>query len=180
MRTKPPPVVIGGVEFARGSYEEARAMLGARTAPARGDVAVNRTTILQFASAVEDANPSFWDEEFAAETWGGIPAPPAMLPVWTFRLRWHPDGSGQGALLMCSVPLPGDNVVNAGNEVEFLLPILEGDHLTIEEELLDVSAEKSTKLGAGHFVTTSAVFRRDDGEVVARQTNTIFRFGRGA
>ena len=80
---------------------------------------------------------------------------------------------------MCSVPLPGDNVVNAGNDVEFLVPVLEGDRLTVEEELLDVSAEKTTKLGVGHFVTTRAVFRRDDGEVVARQTNTIFRFGGG-
>ena len=179
MKTKLPPVVIGGVEFARGSYEEARAMIGTATDAVRGDVAVNRATILQFAGAVEDANPSFWDEEFAAETWGGVLAPPAMLPVWTMRLRWHPDGSGQGGMLMCSVPLPGDNVVNAGNDVEFLVPILEGDRLTVEEELLDVSAEKTTKLGVGHFVTTRAVFRRGDGEVVARQTNTIFRFGGG-
>ncbi len=160
----------------RGSYDEARTMIGMKTGPIHGDVAVNRATIYQFAGAVEDANPSFWDDEFAADTWGGVISPPAMLMVWTMRLRWHPDSTRSVPAVVSSVPLPGDRMVNVENDAEFLAPILEGDHLSVEEELVNVSPEKSTAIGTGHFVTTRSTFRRYNGDVVARQTNTLFRF----
>ncbi|MGH3560581.1 MAG: FAS1-like dehydratase domain-containing protein, partial [Mycobacterium sp.] len=96
--------------------------------------------------------------------------------VWTMPLRWHPDGTRSTPTVMGSVPVPGDRIVNVENEVEFVAPIVEGDRLSVAEELVDISPEKATAIGTGHFLTTRSTFRRDDGGVVARQTNTLFRF----
>jgi hypothetical protein len=79
-------------------------------------------------------------------------------------------------LLTAREPLPGDTFVNASNETEYFLPILEGDRLHVVEELVEVSEEKRTALGVGHFVTTKGTYRRQDGAVVAEMTNVLFRF----
>ena len=64
----------------------------------------------------------------------------------------------------------------ASNEAEFLIPMVEGDRLSIVEEVVSVSPEKTTKLGVGHFIQTLDTFYRDDGAVVALNRNTLFRF----
>jgi len=66
--------------------------------------------------------------------------------------------------------------INAANEAEFPLPIVEGDRLTVVEEVVSVSPEKQTKLGVGHFIETMDTFTRQDGAVVATNRNTLFRF----
>jgi acyl dehydratase len=75
--------------------------------------------------------------------------------------------------------LPGTTFINAANDVEFLQPIVEGDRLTVVEELVSVSPEKQTRLGVGHFVQTLETYRRQDGAVVAKSRNTLFRFTPG-
>ena len=74
------------------------------------------------------------------------------------------------------VPLPGTTFINAANEAEFPIPIVEGDWLTVVEEVVSVSPEKRTKLGVGHFIETLDTFTRQDGAVVATNRNTLFRF----
>ena len=69
--------------------------------------------------------------------------------------------------------------MNASNEAEFFAPIRVGDRLDVVEELVDVSAAKRTALGVGHFVTTVSTYSRQDGTVVARNTNVLFRFTSG-
>ena len=81
---------------------------------------------------------------------------------------------------MLRVPLPGTTFINAANDVEFLQPIIEGDRLTVVEELVSVSPEKQTRLGVGHFVQTLETYRRQDGVVVAKSRNTLFSFTPGA
>jgi hypothetical protein len=66
--------------------------------------------------------------------------------------------------------------VNAANDAEFPLPILDGDRLTIVEQVVSVSPEKQSKLGVGHFIETLDTFTRQDGTVVATNRNTLFRF----
>jgi acyl dehydratase len=85
---------------------------------------------------------------------------------------------------MTRVPLPGDTVVNISVDYSYLRPVRVGDRLRMVEELIDVSPEKTTRLGTGHFVTTSATFSVPAGaaadEVVATQTNVLFRYRSGA
>ena len=78
--------------------------------------------------------------------------------------------------MVLRIPLPGTTFINAANDAEFLEPIVEGDLLTVVEELVSVSPEKKTRLGVGHFIQTLETFRRHDGTVVARNRNTLFRF----
>ena len=159
-----------GYDIAHGTYDDAVAMIGHTTPERHGEAPVNVAMARHF------ANPGFWDEEFARAEWGGLIAPPAMLMTWVIPIEWRPGGALPLPLLTARVPLPGATFVNASNDTEFFQPIHVGDHLSITEELVAVSEEKRTALGLGHFVTTLSTFRRQDGEVVARMTNVLFRF----
>jgi acyl dehydratase len=163
-------------EFAFGSYEDALKMVGVRSEPRLVGTAVSAARIQHFASMVRDANPSYWDEAFAHRVWGGLVAPPALLMGLVIPPPWLPTGAPRVASVAIRVPLPGTTFINASNDAEFLAPILEGDRLTVVEEVVSVSPEKRTRLGVGHFVETCDSFYTDDGNLVATNRNTLFRF----
>ncbi|OBK10190.1 MaoC family dehydratase [Mycobacterium asiaticum] len=162
--------------YAFGTYEDALKMVGFRTEPRVAGTVVSGARIQHFAALVRDRNPAYWDQDFATQVWGGLVGPPGMLMSWLIPQPWSADGVRPAAALVIRVPLPGRTFVNASNEAEFLIPVVEGDRLSIVEEVVSVSAEKTTKLGVGHFVQTLDTFLRDDGAVVALNRNTLFRF----
>ena len=164
-------------KLAFGTYQDALAMVGVATAPRTAGTVVSAARIQLFAALIRDGNPSYWDTEFATGNWGGLLAPPALLMGWLIPPPWEPTGAPPPVpAIAIRVPLPGTTFINAANEAEFLMPIVEGDRLTIVEEVLSVSTEKRTWLGVGHFVETQDTYRRQDGAVVARNRNTLFRF----
>jgi acyl dehydratase len=163
-----------------GTYEDALRMVGAASEPRTARTPVSGARIQLFASLIHDGNRSYWDAEFARKRWGGLLAPPALLMGWLIPPPWEPEGRPPAASAVLRVPLPGTTFINAANDVEFLQPIIEGDLLTVVEELVSVSPEKQTRLGVGHFVQTLETYRRQDGTVVARCRNTLFRFIPGA
>jgi acyl dehydratase len=168
-------------QLAFGTYEDALQMVGATSEPRSAATAVSGARIQLFAAMVHDGNRSYWDAEYARQRWGGLLAPPASLMGWLIPPPWQPPQQGGSARppaagLVLRVPLPGTTFINAANDVEFLEPIVEGDLLTVVEELVSVSPEKQTRLGIGHFVQTLETYRRQDGTVVARNRNTLFRF----
>jgi acyl dehydratase len=163
-------------KLAFGTYQDALRMVGVATEPRTAGTVVSAARIQMFAAMVRDANPSYWDAEFAANTWGGLLAPPALLMGWLTPPPWEPAGRRPVGSIAIRVPLPGTTFINAANEAEFPLPIVEGDRLTVVEEVVSVSPEKRTRLGAGHFVETLDTYSRQDGAVVARNRNTLFRF----
>jgi acyl dehydratase len=140
---------------------------------------VSAARIQLFASMVRDPNRSYWDAEYARKNWGGLLAPPALLMGWLIPPPWLPMGEPRVASIALRVPLPGTTFVNAANDAEFPLPIVEGDRLSVVEEVVSVSPEKQTRLGAGHFIETLETYTRQDGAVVARNRNTLFRFTPG-
>jgi len=87
---------------------------------------------------------------------------------WLTPPPWEPTGRSPVSAIAIRVPLPGTTFINAANEAEFPLPIVEGDRLTVVEEVASVSPEKRTKVGVGHFVETMDTYTRQDGAVVAR------------
>lgn len=163
-------------ELAFGSYEDALQMVGARTEPRFAGTAVSAARIQHFAALVRDGNPAYWDDDFAGPVWGGLVAPPAMLMSLLIPPPWVPSKASRSVSIALRVPLPGTTFINAANEAEFLTPILEGDRLSVVEEVVSVSPEKTTHLGAGHFVETCDNYHRDDGALVATTRNTLFRF----
>jgi acyl dehydratase len=169
-----------GYRLAHGTYEDALRMVGAKSEPRTAANPVSGARIQLFAAMVHDGNRSYWDADFARQKWGGLLAPPALLMGWLIPPPWKPGQPGSErrpvASVALRVPLPGTTFINAANDVEFLQPIVEGDVLTVVEELVSVSPEKRTRLGVGHFVETLETYRRQDGAVVATCRNTLFRF----
>lgn len=163
-------------EFAFGTYEDALAMVGTRTEPRFAGTAVSGARIQHFASMVRDPNPSYWDADFARSAWGGLVAPPALLIGLLMPPPWVPNGQTPTASIAVRVPLPGTAIINASNEAEYLLPVVEGDMLNVVEEVVSVSPEKKTRVGTGHFIETLETYSRADGAVVAKCTNSLFRF----
>jgi acyl dehydratase len=163
-------------QLAFGTYEDALRMVGAASEPRTAATAVSGARIQLFAAMVRDGNRSYWDADFARQRWGGLVAPPALLMGWLIPPPWEPAGRAPVTSIALRVPLPGTTFINAANDVEFLQPIVEGDQLTVVEELVSVSPEKQTRLGIGHFVKTLETYSRQDGVVVARCWNTLFRF----
>jgi len=165
-----------GYALPLGTLDDARAMVGRRTPPRPAPAEVSWGRIQHFCSMTRDGNPSYWDPDIAKELWGGLVAPPAMLEAWLMPLEWTPTSAAPEPRLPARIPLPGRSMINGSNDTTFHRPVRVGDLLTVEEELLSVSDEKSTRLGDGHFVETLSVFRNQDGEVVAEVRNTLFRF----
>jgi uncharacterized protein len=163
-------------ELAFGSYGDALEMVGRRSEPRVAATAVSGGRIQMFAATVRDPNPGYWDADFAAQVWGGLIAPPAMLMSWLIPPPWGPTGRSPVPSIAIRIPLPGTTFINASNEAEFFVPIREGDWLTVVEELVSVSPQKLTRLGAGHFVETLETYYRGDGVPVATNRNTLFRF----
>lgn len=164
-----------------GTYEEAREWIGRTGDTHYAPQPVNRSMIQFFASMVEDGNPSYWDESFADEQWGGLVSPAAMMLTWRFQHLWAPDQSdddGEDAVSVATVPLPEgkDNIVNTETETVVHEPITEGTWLNWQTEIVDVSSEKDTVLGPGHFVTSKTYLRDERGNRLAEDVNSMLRF----
>jgi acyl dehydratase len=170
-------------KFTFGTYADAKAQVGRMRQVMVSAGPVNEAMIRYFASASEDGNPGFWQDDFAAEQWGAVISPPAMLVHWVLAPPWSPGEPSGGRLappmLMTLVPLPGDTLINVSVDYTYHRPVLAGERLHAVEELVDVSEEKTTRLGVGHFVTTAATFLTAGDEVVATQVNVALRYRSG-
>lgn len=169
-----------GLRVARGTYEQAKAMIGARSDVHFAEVAVNWPMIKYYCALTEDGNPSYWDEDFARTTWGDIISPPGLAMTWMMPIQWRPGGVRPVTMLATRVPLPGETLINVSTETEFFRPLRLGEQLNAVDELVSVSEEKKTRLGRGHFVTTVTTFRNQCGDVVMTNTNVMLRFSAGA
>lgn len=147
---------------------------------------VNVPMIRHWVDALDDRNPVYLDEAFAATTrFGGIVAPPAMLQTWGMP---RPKIEGIAERGGAPTEMRGENVITAldaagftgtlatNSELEFVRYLRPGDVLTQTNELESISARKTTGLGQGYFVTWITTYRTADGEVVGRQLFRIFKF----
>ena len=142
--------------------------------------AVNQAMIRHWCDAVGDTDPVYTDPEAAAASvHGQIVAPPTMLQAWTMKGLVPPPSEGGGAQdelmgLLDSAGFTSVVATNCDQEYERYLHV--GDELTAESVIEDVSAEKHTALGDGHFVTTRTDLRDQNGEVVGSMRFRILKF----
>ncbi len=164
---------------------------------------LTRDEIHLWCEALEDWNPLYWDEAYAAASrYGGIIAPP---PSMFF-------GAGSGAPLGVGYLKPGVSVpesvrreltgvpllqalrqslVEAGTLVvppqcpeiavvqsvsRFFVPLRPGDTARSELTLKHCSARKATKLGTGYFITTERAFFNQREELVRTQQFTVLHY----
>jgi uncharacterized protein len=142
--------------------------------------AVNQPMIRHWCDAVGDTNPVYTDPAAAAASvHGQIVAPPTMLQAWTMKGLVPPPSDGGGAQegLMGLLDEAGFTSVVATNcEQEYHRYLHLGDELMAEGVVEDVSPEKQTGLGVGHFVTTRTDFRDQRGDLVGAMRFRILKF----
>ena len=150
---------------------------------------VNLPMIRHWVDALDDRNPIYLDEAFAATTrFGGLVAPPAMLQTWTMsRPRIEGIAARGGAADEIDAESPigilaasGCTATLASNsELEFVRYLRLGDRLSSATALESVSDRKSTAVGSGYFVTWVTTYTDDRSAVVGRQRFRIFKFEAG-
>jgi acyl dehydratase len=155
--------------------DEHHALIGQESSPRPAPYAVNEPMAHFWCEMVEDPNPIYFDEGYAAETWlKEAFAPPAMLFTWGMQPVWpesqHDSAIGRLQLPGCAATL----AVNATQE--YRLPLRYGDHLTITNQIATIGEEKTTRLGSGHFVTTLDTFRNQRGEIAGTHSFTLFMY----
>jgi uncharacterized OB-fold protein/acyl dehydratase len=171
--------------------EEAKAALlralqvqiGKQGRPFTGRDPVNQPMIRHWCDAMEDANPVYTDPVVAASSvHGAIVAPPTMLMAWTMlgNIPRPFDPSNPQESVLLDLDAAGfTSVVATNTEHEYVRYLRLGDEITGVQSLSDVSPEKQTGLGVGHFVTTTTEYHSQRGEIVARASFRILKFKPG-
>jgi uncharacterized protein len=156
--------------------------------PAVAPDPVNQPMIRHWAYALDDMNPAYLDPEFAAKSrFGTIVSPPVMLQTWTMpppRLAGIAERGGVPVEVtsnpMAFIDEAGfTGVVATNSEFEIERYPRIGDVLTSVTVIEDVSDEKQTGLGTGHFVTWVTTYSDQHGEVLGRQLFRVLRFRPG-
>jgi acyl dehydratase len=161
--------------------ERMRAMVGVANPPEPARDPVNQAMIRHWCDAMEDANPVYTDPELAAKSiHGGIVAPPAMLNAWTMPgLPGRRAGDASMSPMRTLDAAGFTSVIATNSEHEYLRYLRLGDHLHGTHELVDVSEQKQTALGLGHFVTSRTAYHTQSGEEVGRMFFRLLKFRPG-
>jgi len=120
---------------------------------------VERGKIREFARAIKDDDPLYFDEVYAAREAGGIVPPLTFLQTAS---HWD-DGRGRPR-----VPMDLKRVLHGEQEYEFLAPIHAGDVLTAVSTVVDVYEKPGKRGGSMNFAVTETEYRNQHGTLVAR------------
>ena len=146
----------------KATIEELKKAIGVDSNPVT--YTVERGAIARFADAIDDANPVYRDEAYAiGSRYGRIVAPPTFLrsmPPKTYGV------GGEGLF---------DHVLDGGSEWEYIEPVLEGDHITVTEKVVDV-VERSGRLGPMVFITREIKYANQSEKTVALQRSTLITY----
>ncbi len=158
---------------------------------------ITETAIRYYCEVTEDANPVYWDADFARRSrFGRIIAPPQMLFTLTRQPWWSPEyvnhktASDAAALNPADVAVSTPSVLSvcedygyatstvAGQEVEYLEPYGPGDgRIKIRGKTIDVSDEKIVRVGRGVFLTSISEYRTEvDDRLIGRSTLVLLRY----
>ncbi len=144
---------------------------------------VNLPMIRHWCDAMTDANPRYTDSDSAGQgPHGEIVAPPAMLNAWTMpgNIPRSTDPKDPATGVYAMLDEAGYiGVVATNSEHVYHRYLKLGDLLTGTNKLVDVSAEKQTALGIGHFVTTETEYFDQHGDHVGSMFFRILKFRPG-
>lgn len=125
---------------------------------------VERGKIREFARAIKDDNPIYFDEEYAKRTIGGIMPP----PTFTMTLGFWDDGPRQ-PLLTYDVR----RLLHGEQAFEYLAPIYAGDVLTATARVTDVYEKAGSRGGTMTFGVIETTFTNQRGERVLISRSTL-------
>jgi len=166
--------------------DEVRELIGKETERVPAPVAVEQALIDHWVEVMEDTNPIYTDEEEAKKNeYEGIVAPPGMLLAWGQPFYWNPqrkhvDREKEGVALLHFImkKLMKRPVGIVGKtEIEYYEPLILGDKIFMRERIVDVSSEKTTRVGTGNFWTIEVIYSNQKGEDVGLQRLNMFGYG---
>lgn len=148
---------------------------------------VEQSTIGRWCDAVGDRNPVYSDAATARHHgFAGVIAPPAMIDAWNgVPFQVDPPApvdqpTDAFGALMATLAAHGYTSVVATNCDQTYLDYLRlGDVVTCTEAIGDISPQKATSLGRGHFITVERRYSAGDGHAVASVSYRRFYFQPG-
>lgn len=130
---------------------------------------VERGKIREFARAIKDDDPMYFDEAYAGREAGGIMPPVTFLQTVQ---HWDNDGSSR-----VRVPFDLKRVLHGEQEYEFLKPIRAGDVLTAVSRIVDIYEKPGKRGGSMSFAVTETEYTNERGELVARARHITIETG---
>ena len=160
---------------------EFREHLDREVGPYLGGHPVNEAMIRHWCEVMGDRNPVYTDATAArAAGYSGPVAPPAMLQAWVMPSRAGPMPGSETAnpfAVFEELERRGFSAIVAVNcEQEYLKPLELGDCLRFNSRIESISEEKSTQLGAGHFITQLSTYRNQRDEVVGHMRFRVLKY----
>ena len=131
-------------------------------------VPIEWSKVREFARAIRDPNPVYFDPELAKKECGGIPVPPTFLQVAAF---W------QDADSMPAIHFDLRRILHGEQEFELYKPILVGDLLTGTARIADVYERAGGRGGNMTFMVTEIEYRNQKGEKIAVARSTLIETG---
>ena len=135
-----------------------------RSAPPM-EMRVEYGKIREFAKAIKDDNPIYFDEGYAEKEAGGVMPPPTFTMT---QAHWS-DGVIGGPKLDMDLR----RVLHGGQEFEYVKPIHAGDKLTATGRISDVYKKPGKRGGEMTFAVIETEFKNQKGEVVLYSRSTV-------
>lgn len=129
--------------------------------------------VREFARAIKDPNPVYFDPEVAKKECGGIPVPPTFLMASSF---WQ-GASAQEAGTGLELGLDTRRILHGEQEFEFFKPIFAGDVLTGLTRLADLYEKEGGRGGKMTFAVVETEFKNQKGEKVALSRSVVIETG---
>lgn len=134
--------------------EEVNKLIGKNSFTDQSPIMIQKGLWQNFCSSIEDGNKIYWDERVAECHTEDLIAHPAMLPSWVHDFEWHPQRKKVQPMelhfhLKNILNLPLGIVTEV--DIEYYLPIKDGDAISANQTLLSVSELMKTKLGEGRY-----------------------------
>lgn len=144
-------------------------LIGKTSAPFQ--MRIEHGKIREFARAIKDDNPVYFDEDHAKRVAGGIMPPPTFSMTEAF---WGSD-IGQ---LVAGLKFDLRRVLHGGQEFEYVKPVHAGDVLTATAKVADVFKKPGKRGGEMTFAVLETEYKNQRGEVVLLARSTIIETGK--
>jgi acyl dehydratase len=139
--------------------------------PAREEL--GRASIRYFALALGDENPLYVDDAYARQAgYPSVIAPPTLI-CETCQYAHRPPDAGGYIGHEWHLPVTGCRLIRAGNDYEFMRPVLPEDSISVTWTLEDIVERSASRGGTQLFVTSVAQYRDAGGELVAVNRETL-------
>jgi acyl dehydratase len=134
---------------------------------------LGRASIRYFALALQDDNPLYVDDAYArAAGHTGVIAPPTLVCETCQYSNHQPDSEGYIGHEW-HLPVPNSRMIRAGNDYEFVRPVLATDLISVTWTLESIIEKASSRGGTQLFVMSVATYTDAQSQPVAVNRETL-------